>query len=78
MKWTRRFFGESSESRDEDKDDMVGRKEEARRVLASAQEGLAQAQQRQPEVSRVARSLREMRQRNHFAESIQKTFREST
>lgn len=38
---------------------------------------LAESQARWPEVNTVARSLRELRERNHFAEQIQYTFRGS-
>lgn len=41
-----------------------------------AEVGLAHQRAQQPEVARVARSLRELRERNHFAETIAATFRE--
>lgn len=79
MKWTRRFFGETPRDANPEDDDMQHQqKEQALQALANAQEGLAQAELRGPEVSRIASSLRAMRQRNHFAETIQRTFREST
>jgi hypothetical protein len=36
---------------------------------------LAQAQARWPEVTRVAQSLRELRERNHFGEQVKLIFR---
>jgi hypothetical protein len=41
-----------------------------------AEAGLAHQLRQQPEVSRVARSLRELREHNHFAETIAATFKE--
>lgn len=38
--------------------------------LAEAQEEIAKAKRRQPEVNRLTRELHEARERNHFAESI--------
>lgn len=41
---------------------------------AQAEERLAEARERWPEVNRVSKSLRDLRERNHFAEQIQHIF----
>jgi hypothetical protein len=45
--------------------------EEAEDALKDAENGLREVQKRNPEVQRVSRSLRELRERNHFAENLQ-------
>lgn len=51
------------------------RTSEADQAHTEAQHGLREARDRWPEVRRVSTSLRELRERNHFAESITATFR---
>jgi len=46
------------------------RLEEARAEAAAAQERLDQTRARGPEVRRLAASLRELRQENHFSERL--------
>lgn len=70
MKWNLKLFRHDA-SDDDTVEDLSEHRKQAERALA-------EAQRRQPEVSRISRSLREMRQKNHFAELIQQTFREST
>jgi hypothetical protein len=45
--------------------------EEATDALKDAENGLKEVQKRNPEVLNVSRSLRELRERNHFAENLQ-------
>lgn len=40
----------------------------------AAEQNLADARDRWPEVNRVSKSLRELRERNHFAEQLQHIF----
>ena len=47
-----------------------GRLEEAEAEAAAAQERLERARARDPEVRRIMRELRELRQHNHFSESL--------
>jgi len=51
--------------------------EEAAAARAAAGEHLAQARERDPEVRRVARELREIREANHFSERLAAMLRES-
>lgn len=51
------------------------RQTEADDACREAHEGLQDAKDRWPEVYRVSSSLRELRERNHFAETINATFR---
>jgi t-SNARE complex subunit (syntaxin) len=44
---------------------------EAADALQEAHENLREVQKRNPEVLRVSRSLRELRERNHFAENLE-------
>lgn len=44
--------------------------EEATAAKAAAGEHLAQARDRDPEVKRIARGLREIRESNHFSERL--------
>ena len=52
------------------------RLEDARRARQISEAGLQHAKIRDPVVRHAAGSLRVMRQENHFAESMQKIFRE--
>lgn len=45
---------------------------DAERARASALLNLAHAESRGPEVTRLARSLKELRERNHFAAQIER------
>lgn len=74
MRWKLRIFG-SAEGDREDTVDLSKRKAEAREALARSNRALHEARQQQPEVNRLAASLRQIRQANHFAEKIQATFR---
>lgn len=51
--------------------------EEAEENLAEAEEHLAEAKAQWPEVHEVSRSLRQIRERNHFGEAIEKIMRGS-
>lgn len=44
---------------------------ESTQALVNARENLRQAQARRPEVEEIAGALRIMRERNHFAETLQ-------
>lgn len=48
---------------------------EAEENLEAAKEHLADAKAQWPEVREVSRSLRNIRERNHFGESIERIFR---
>jgi len=45
--------------------------EDAEKALKDASANLRRVKARSPEVSEVAKKLREMRERNHFAEQLQ-------
>lgn len=45
--------------------------EEATEALKDAQENLREVQKRSEEVSQVARALKTLRERNHFAEQLE-------
>lgn len=51
------------------------RKSEAREELQRAEQELAETRANTPRVQALAESLRELRERNHFGESIAHTFR---
>jgi hypothetical protein len=74
VKWKLRLFGHASVD-EEDTVDLSAKKAEARQALESSERALRAAKSRNPEVNRLARSLREIREANHFAEKIQESFR---
>lgn len=45
--------------------------EEATDALRDAEKNLREVQKRNPEVLKISKSLRELRERNHFAENLQ-------
>lgn len=49
--------------------------EEAKKALADAKHNLRKVQARSSEVSRVANALKEIRERNHFAEQLEAIIR---
>lgn len=49
---------------------------EGEKARAKAAGELAEARARWPEVNRVAQSLRDLRERNHFSEQIELIFRD--
>lgn len=77
MKWKLRIFGGGSDEQ-EDTVDLTKQKEAALAALAQSEAGLRAARMRQPEVTRVSTSLKQIRQRNHFAEMIQESFKGAT
>ena len=46
--------------------------QEAQDLRESAEEGLSEARRQKVEVERVSRSLRDLRERNHFADHIER------
>jgi enamine deaminase RidA (YjgF/YER057c/UK114 family) len=78
MNWKLRLFRSDVPDEEGMREELAAQKEQALQALQASKQALEQARSHQPEVSRVSRSLREMRQKNHFAEMIQQTFREST
>lgn len=49
--------------------------DEAKTALADAKHNLRKVQARSSEVSRVAKALKEIRERNHFAEQLEEIIR---
>lgn len=78
MKWKLKLFRSDAPREKGMREELAAQRNEALQALQASREALEQARGRQPEVSRLSRSLREIRQKNHFAEMIQQTFREST
>lgn len=74
MRWKLRIFGGGPDEQEETVD-LSEQKAAARAALAQANAGLNAAYKRQPEVTRVSASLRKIRERNHFAEMIQDSFK---
>jgi hypothetical protein len=74
VRWKLRIFGGGHDEK-EDTVDLEEQKAAARAALARANAGLNAARRRQPEVTRVSTSLREIRRQNHFAEMIQESFK---
>lgn len=54
---------------------MTPGQQEANAALGRATQALREAEQLTPEVTRVAGQLRAIRERNHFAESLELIFR---
>ena len=48
---------------------------DAEQAKRDAADGLREAHERWPEVRRVSSSLRELRERNHFAEAFEQAFK---
>lgn len=76
MRWKLRIFGRGHEQ-DETSVDLTEHKAAARAALAQSRQALTEARQRQPEVTRVSRSLQEMRKRDVLVEMLRETLRES-
>jgi hypothetical protein len=74
VKWKLRIFG-GGHDENEGTVDLSEQKAAARAALAQSQRALEDAQRRQPEVTRVSRSLAEMRRRNNFAQMIEESFK---